>query len=257
MSQDKERFIFEAFKEMYNGPKGNAIHSDKPDYRIEIENKLIGIEITEAVISETELRKFKFQVSLTDEVLKLLEDKLPFTFSISIELKRDAYLPIKKKRIIIDEIVELCGRESKALLNLEIYRVNDFGAPINQYPSEVQVDLLNRGYRNLPEGINEISIHRYDSVGKSWNSEATAMMVPNFTIANLLPILKKKHRALKEYFKCDEHWLLIYGDDLPDSYYDNFEINEPVETLFDKVFFMQRGKHLSEITANKIQVRRS
>ena len=248
MSQHKERIIFEAFKEMYDVPKGNEIQCDKPDFRIETENKLIGIEITEAVISEEELRKFKFQVSLTDEVLKLLENKLPFTFSISIKPKKDAYLPIKKKRIIIEEIVELCCRECKALGNLEMYRVNNFDAPIKQYSLEVQEDLLCQGYRNLPDGINEISIHRFDINGKSWNSESTAMMVPNFTNDNLLPILKKKHKALKEYFKCDEQWLLIYGDGLPDSYYDNFEINEPVETLFDRIFFMQRGKHLSEIT---------
>lgn len=254
MSQDKERIIFNAFKEMYNVPKGNEIHCDKPDYRIETENKIIGIEITEAVISEKELRQFKFQVSLTDEVLKLLEDKLPFTFSISIEPKKDADLPVKKKRIIIEEILKLCCRECKTLQNLDIYRVNNFDEPINQYSLEVQEDLLKRGYRNLPEGINEISIHRFDVGGKSWNSESTAMMVPNFTVANLLPILKKKHKALKEYFRCDEQWLLIYGDGLPDSYYDNFDISEAVDTLFDRIFFMQRGKHLSEIITNKMQL---
>lgn len=251
MSQDKERIIFEAFKEMFNVPKGNEIHSDKPDYRIKSEKKLIGIEITEAVISEIELRKYKFQVSLTDEVLKLLEDKLPFTFCVSIEPKKDAYLPIKKKRIIIDEIVELCCRECKGLGNLEIYRVNNFDAPIKQYSLDVQEDLLRRGFRNLPEGISEISIHRFDKVGKSWNTESTSLMVPNFTIDKLLPILKKKHKALKEYFKCDEQWLLIYGNGLPDSYYDVTDINEKVETLFDKIFFMQMGKNLTEINTSK------
>lgn len=92
---------------MYDVPKGNEIYDDKPDYRIQTEGKLIGIEITEAVVSEAELSRYKFQVSLTDEVLEQLKDKLPFTFSIGIDTKKDAYLPLKKKRQVINEIVNV------------------------------------------------------------------------------------------------------------------------------------------------------
>lgn len=73
------------------------------------------------------------------------------------------------------------------------------------------------------------------------------MMVPNFTIDKLQPILDKIHKALKEYAKCDEQWLLIYGDDLPGSYYHNVEINETVHSDFDKIFFIQPSKKITEI----------
>ena len=250
MSKDKEPYIFEEFKNLYNLPDCDVIYDDGPDYRIQIPAKIIGIEITEAVISEKDLRVFRFKVALTNDVLKILRDRLPFTFSIDIDTKENCYLSPIKRQKAIKELVEICSDECVNLKNLDSYKVYDFGAPLKDYPFAIQSDLLAKGYRNLPEGISEISLCRFDNIGTSWNTESTAIMVPNFTIEKLQTILKKKHKALKKYIKCDEQWLVIFGDRLPESYYNEVDINEAVNSDFDKIFFIQPKKGLIEIKVN-------
>ncbi len=125
--------------------------------------------------------------------------------------------------------------------------MRDFGSPIENFPIDIQKQILGKGYRNLPEGILEISIGRYDGVGNSWNSESTAIVVPNFNLERLKQILKKKEMKLQDYTKCDEQWLIIWGSGLPDSYYNKVQINELVETEFDKIFFVRPGKDITEI----------
>lgn len=51
MSTKSEIYVFDYFKEAYQDfPEGEVIYQDKPDYLIKADTKLIGIEITEAVI---------------------------------------------------------------------------------------------------------------------------------------------------------------------------------------------------------------
>lgn len=252
MNKDKEPWVFDSFKNLYKAfPQGESIRQDKPDYILQTDNKLIGIEITEAVIDPLELERYRFQVLITDEVLNQLKDKLPFTFYITVDPKKDAVLPIKKRKKVVKELVDLCVRECMELKNLEHYRVHDFGGPIDSFPISVQKQILDSGNRNLPEDILEISIGRYDVVGKSWNGESTAMVVPDFTTEKLKQILVNKEEKLKDYAKCDEHWLLVWGSGLPQSYYSNVEIEEPLDTAFEKVFFIRPEKDLTEITTIK------
>ncbi len=254
MSAKNETYVFDYFKDNYQDfPKGEVIHQDKPDYLIKTDAKLIGVEITEAVIDPIELLKYKFQISITDDVLDQLKDKLPFTFNINVDLKKDADLPIQKKIKVVQEVIDLCSKECLNLGNLEYYNVHDFGTPIGSFPLDIQKQILANGYRNLPDGILEISIGRYDGVGNSWNNESAAMVVPNFNLEKLKPILEKKEMKLQDYNKCDEQWLLIWGSALPNSYYDKVEINEMVNTKFDKIFFVRPNKDLIEIKINKIK----
>lgn len=177
-----------------------------------------------------------------------LKDKLPFTFDITVHITKDADLTVKKRRKAIHELVELCFEDAYNLKNFQHYRVHDFGAPMDTFPIEIQEQILSNGYRNLPEGIKEVSIGRYDSVSNSWNSQSTAMMVPHFTSERLQNILNEKEKKLENYMTCDEHWLLIWGSGMPRSYYYYVEINEPIITKFDKVFFIRPQTDLTEIT---------
>jgi hypothetical protein len=243
--------VFNFFKDNYvDFPSGEIIYSDKPDYRIKTAEGLIGIEITEAVINPRDLEKYRFQISLTNDVLHQLQDKLPFTFSIVVKPKQDADLPVKKKRKVVEEVVNLCVKECMFLKEFEHYRVHDFGRTITDFPAEFQEKIFAEGYRNLPEGILEVSIGRYDNAGKSWNCETTGMVVPNFTLDRLRKILKRKESKLEGYTECKEQWLLIWGSGLPESYYDRIEIHETVDTVFDKIFFAQPSEKLTEIKTN-------
>jgi hypothetical protein len=248
MGTKSETFVFEYFKENYKDfPEGQVIYQDKPDYLIKTFTKLIGVEITEAVIDPKELSRYRLRVSITDDILDQLKDKLPFTFCIDVDLKKDVNLSLKKKREVISELIDLCCKECISLQNLEFYNVWDFGSPIENFPVDIQNQILAQGYRNLPDGILEISLGRYDDVGKSWNSASTAIVAPNFNFEKLKPILKKKEIKLRDYTKCDEHWLLIWGSGLPDSYYSKVQINYSVETEFNKIFFVRLGKDITEI----------
>lgn len=248
MGKDNESFVFSAFKDKYQSfPDGEIIYQDKPDYVVNSKDKKIGIELTEAIIDPVELERFQLEISITDQVLDKLKDKLPFTFDITIHINKDSDLTLKKRRKAIHDLVELCFKDAYSLTNLQHYSVHDFGAPIDTYPQEIQKQILASGYRNLPEGIKEVSIVRYDSVGKSWNSQSTAMMVPHFTSERLKKILIEKEKKLENYMACDEHWLLIWGSGMPRSYYYNVEITEPIYTRFDKVFFIRPQTDLTEI----------
>ncbi len=102
MGTKSETYVFDYFKETYQDfPEDEVIYQDKPDYLVKAETKLIGIEITEAVIDPIELSKYKFQVSITDDILDQLKDKLPFTFCIGVDPKKDADLPLKKKKKLL------------------------------------------------------------------------------------------------------------------------------------------------------------
>lgn len=251
MSNDNESFIFKSFIDKYHSfPDGEIIHQDKPDYIVKSNDKVIGIEITEAIIDPVELKRYQLEISITDQVLDKLKDKLPFTFEITVHIIKDADLTFKKRRKAIDELVELCFKDAYNLRNLQYYRVHDFGASIDTFPIEIQKEILSNGYGNLPEGIKEVSIGRYDSVSTSWNSQSTAMMVPHFTSERLQRILNEKEKKLENYMTCDEHWLLIWGSGMPRSYYYNVEIKEPINTKFDKVFFIRPQTDLTEITVN-------
>jgi len=179
--------------------------------------------------------------------LDILKEKLPFTFDITINITQNADLTLKKRRKAIHELVEICFENAYNLRNLQHCRIKDFDAPITTFPIEIQEQILANGYRNLPEGIKEVSIGRYDSVSKSWNSQSTAMMVPHFTNERLQRILNEKEKKLENYMTCDEHWLLIWGSNMPRSYYYNVEIEEPIKTKFNKVFFIRPQTDLTEI----------
>ncbi|MHA8061395.1 hypothetical protein PQG22_08980 [Aquirufa beregesia] len=244
----RELYILNFFKDKYvDFPSGKIEESERPDFIVNGENRLIGIEITEAIISPTELEKYKFQISITNDVLYELKDKLPFKFDIDIILKNNITISSKKKSKIISEIIELCLNECSNMKDLEIFQVQDFGANINTLPENYLKSIISKGYRNLPYGIHKISIGRCDSAKESWNNESYGMVLPNFTLEKLNRILLEKEKKLMDYAPCNEHWLLIWASRTPQSYYDKVEISDKVESKFDKIFFVQASKGIVEI----------
>lgn len=207
-------------------------------------DKIVGIEITEAVISENEVAKDAFKNELTDLVLADLKSILPFPFDLTI--KPNHKIPIKQaqKRKIIDELVKICSTEAAKLKNFEIMHLDNFDTDIKSYPLHIQEMIYHKGYRNLPKGVKLIKLGRWDSAGKSWNPNTGGRVVPDFTWEKLSPILKVKEDKLKKYQKCDEYWLIIWESGGLHSYYDKIDIFQIPSTGFNKVFLARTYRNM-------------
>lgn len=235
-----EKFVFEQFKDLYIGmPDGTYQYADPPwtDVVWTMSSKrIIGIEITEAVISENELARDAFKNELTDLVLTNLEPTLPFPFDLAIKPNKEIPIKQAQKQEIVQELVKICSLEAARLKNFETMQLEDFGADIKNYPLHIQKMIHLEGYRNLPRGIKSIRLGRWDFVGKSWNSQKGGGVVPDFTQEQLHSILQVKENKLKKYQKCDEYWLIIWESGGLHSYYDKINIFQTPFTKFDKVF---------------------
>jgi hypothetical protein len=245
--KENEKFIFDKFKELFDIPDGDYIHAEPPLPDIvwtTSNNKTIGIEITEAVISQDEFQKDAFKNGLTDLALEKLRDKLPFTFDITIRPYQDRAIGQSQRNSIIDQVVQICLKEAYDLQDAEILTLEDFGSEINTYPSEIQQMILANGFRNLPYGIKSIKIGRWDAAGESWNPHFAGLTVPNFTIEKLRSILDTKEPKLGKYASCNEYWLLIWESGGRHSYYDDISIEEPLNTKFDRVFLARTYRNM-------------
>ncbi|MEO1051983.1 MAG: hypothetical protein AAFX87_15230, partial [Bacteroidota bacterium] len=79
---ETERWIFDVFNEIYSKfPETTFLHGDKPDFRVELNNKSIGIEVTqlfqdlnpESKIGSKLRRGESMYSKVSDKVLKKLD----------------------------------------------------------------------------------------------------------------------------------------------------------------------------------------
>lgn len=214
-----------------------TFHCARPDIVwTTADNKKIGVEITEAVISQLEFQKNSFKDEITDCVLEKLRDQLPFNFDITVKPYLDRKISQCQKNNSIGQIVKILLAEAINLKDNEILNLYDFGSDIDIYPPDIKRMILLYGYRNLPDGIKSIKIGRWDSAGESWNPKLGAIWVPDLTLDTLSEIIKKKETKLEKYAVCDEYWLVIWESGGRNSYYKNISAFDPPNTKFQKVF---------------------
>lgn len=242
MTKHEEKYLFQKFQEHYKSmPAGIAFFDDKPDVTFSTLNgELIGIELTECIYDEGLMKKSEYQIKFNEKVIKKLEDKMPFKFSLDIDL--DLTKPIKQNQLdsIINGIIEICIREFGELNQHESKRIEQLDVDWDEAPPDIQQHFLNHGYRKLPKGISRIQMSRYDFLEKSNHPESKGGVVPDFTDDSLSSILMKKNKALMNYKICDQHWLVIgEGADFY-SYVKNVRIEQKFETKFDKIFMYRR-----------------
>src|SRR5699024_8448256 len=110
-----------------------------------------------------------------------------------------------------------------------------------RFPREFSsLDFDNIG--QLPKYIKNINLFYYPSLQESFFSHTAYGVLPNLTLRHLQIILDKKHKALRKYKQCDEHWLLIEeGTFLSDSF--GRILVEEFNTDFHRVFLYRHAKN--------------
>lgn len=227
MDQLQEKYILKALKELYtNFPNGKIIHDDCPDFIIDVDNKTIGIEITQIFIDShldtglNEKRKESLRCKLGDGLCEKLESIVPFKFLLSIDYSLKDFSNNK-----ISPIISVCA---------------DYLRQLN-FSSEnvVSIDIDNFG--QLPEEIDSLNLFKFPSLSKSSYVETAGGCVPNLTNQYLQIALDKKNAALKKYKFCDEYWLLIEEGTYHSDSFDAIELGE-IHTDFEKVSLYRHSR---------------
>lgn len=245
MTKREEKLVLDKFKELYcDLPQGEFSHVDSPDFiLVTLDRRKIGIELTQAVHSKSAKRQSSSQIELTDLALKELVSQLPYHFSLSIKLIPGKGVPKPKRKQIVSATVAFCVNEFLDLQNRSFSRVEHVNVDLDSILPEVRNLMLNKGYRNLPEGIASISLLRYDEHGSSFNSASEAAFIPFFTFERLQERLSDKERKLPKYKPCDAYWLIIWQGAGITGYFKEVEFENPIQSKFDKVFLIRDFKH--------------
>lgn len=243
MKWEDEEFVMKRFQEMCKGfPEGNLEHASPPwpDFVLSIATgKKIGIELTQAVHSDEDKRISATKNTFTDLVLTKLMPLLPFHFSISVKPFPNVGVNKAEKNKIAMEVAMFCVKEFSSLQNQEYARVEHVELDLSTAESTIRNHLYNMGLRNLPKGIQSISITRYDEHGESFNSQSEASTIPFFTKEKLLERLEDKESKLKYYNPCDEYWLIIWQGGGITGYFKEIKFETPLQSNFDKVFILR------------------
>lgn len=227
MTQSEEDYYFNAFKDLYcKLPIGEYIRCEQPDYIIKTADKVIGVEITQVFTDNyidknnnkkrTEVLRRMLGQRLCERMAKIV----PYNFVLSIDFSSKIFSQSE-----IDKIVRNCIRYLTGIPFVKNHR---------------PIDVFNFG--DLPNEIDKMNIFYYPSLKKPFFSETDSGILPDLSPQHLQVVLDKKHKALKKYRQCDEHWLLLIVLEtyLSDSFGD---ISIPqFETEFQRVFLYRYAK---------------
>ena len=226
MTRSHEEYVFKAFKELYHDfPVGEYIRDEQPDFVIKTGNKLIGVEITQVFIdnylntSLNKKRKENLHKLFGENLCKKLSLIIPYKFVLSIDFSKEKDFSTNQ----IDCITLACDKYFRSF----------------HYTAE-STSLIIENSGQLPEEIGIIELYKFPSLRKSFYSESAAGIIPDLTMQHLNVILNKKDKALKNYRRCDEHWLLIEeGTFIADSFGD--VLIDKFSTDFHKVFLYRHS----------------
>jgi hypothetical protein len=246
MNTAAEIWIINRFKESFRSfPDGDLTKTNPPAPDFVLTRRAgetIGIELTEALHSEQARQVSNDTYNFTNLVLEELQNRLPFTFAIDIDLNPAKPIAKSKRGNAAKEVVKECVAEFSDLRPNEDKEIEHIEMDLSQVADD-RPDILQmmhrRGLRNLPAGVQRIKIVRVDGIKQSWNWRGEGGVVPDFKIDDLLPILEKKHRSLKSYSFCDEFWLVITEGNYFTGSFNEILITTPIESFFDKVFLLR------------------
>jgi len=229
--QDKhskwEKEVFSGFLNVYKRQYGIAlagevIFGDAPDIQLKIDQKKIGIEITQGFPDSMEQKGSDLKstdISQRDfgyYLYETLKGTIGFDdFELDIEFSR----------------IQLIKRQYQALAQQCLHELQRSGA-LARLKSGEPVNVENLG--QLPDQIDQLNFTT-PSLLKGYVHSGGRALSP-FSDKELTPILIKKHAKLKEYKSCDEYWLLIHiNSSMPDAFR-NTDIRLPIQTLFTSVY---------------------
>jgi hypothetical protein len=233
--KDRERWIMNLFIDNYKKGMITLVREQEaPDFIVSLDDKKIGIELTE-VFQDSHLGISKLKQSssegssFTEDLIALMQPYIPFTFSIGIHFNKN--VPIKKstKKEILKNLEEICV---PAMINLQDHE---------------HLELENY-YHNLPNQIDDIHIYRFDGMGESIDFRPEGGSVATLTISHVKTVLENKENKLSSYTNCDEQWLLIREGNYYSGSFSDVEVDLPIKSQFDKVFlFRTRTNEILEL----------
>lgn len=224
--KENERWILNLFIENYKKDEITVLREqESPDFIISINDRVIGLELTEIFQdSHTGNSKLKQNSSdggsFTEELIYLIQPNIPFNFSIGITFNQNFPIGKSKKPVILKALAEICL--------LKMINLNDY-EHLN----------LENYYNSLPIEINNIYISRIDAMDRSIDSRPEGGPVSRLTINHLNSILRSKESKLPLYSKCNEYWLLIREGNYYSGSFSEIEIDLPIESHFNKIFLLR------------------
>ena len=224
--KDRERWILDIFIDNYKDGRLTLLHEqESPDFIIGLDQKTIGVELTE-VFQDSHLGTSRLKQnssdgsSFTEELIALLQPDIPFKFSIGINFNRRQTVKKSKKQEILDKLKFICLPK--------IIRLND----------HEHLELENY-WDSLPDEIDDIHVYRFDGMDESIDSRPEGGSVSKLTIKHLEKILLSKEEKLSYYSPCDEQWLVIREGKYYSGSFSDVEIDLPIKSMFDRVFLFR------------------
>lgn len=225
MTLNEEKYILDRFKTCYHSfPEGEINKSEKPDFIIKSNKKVIGIEITE-IFQDSHEGHSKYQQRSSDrhdfsnKIILELQKFVDFTFHISIDFNDFYHLKKSKEK-------ELLTKTFKATVSHLIRLKN-------------KQEFLIQDYKRLPEEIDSVRIGRYDGLDASFDEKPDGGVVSDMTEIHINSIISKKEEKLKHYKDCHEHWLLIKEGNYYAGTFSDIKIESPIISNFNKVFLFR------------------
>jgi len=232
---------------------------ERPDFRLRIGDKIIGVEIT---LAQRPIADSKFSA----HEIEAAQNK----FARDLEQSIHPALPILVHLPFNDEIA-VTPREAKDALSTIVDKIDKLTQNMQLRSGSMLVrsadDLLHYPdaeiLAEIPNFLQNIQIW---NEGQNFSAVMSSRggIIGHFSEAHLLPILEKKHNSLKSYRTCSEQWLVIVSGSIPPiilpkerpslllaSAATNFadaEIARPIQSDFDRVYFFRSPTHAVDLT---------
>lgn len=222
--------------------------SERPDFLVEVESSLVGIEVTEAA------RKSPLNKSSAHEIAasvmkyaRNLLDNLPSEVDVQVVLNINDGVVVEKqdfesaKAFFVPLIEEFSSAAMAGDVRTLVRSPNDFRRGDEELCPELPYFLS--GFQLVAE-----------TPGHSIVTGGVGFSPTPFTQEDLARILAHKHKALEGYRTCDEQWLVIVSGDVPPLFVEHAippdillprnvskfldpEFSLPIKSDFDKVYF--------------------
>ena len=230
----------------------NLYSTERPDFLMVVGGRSIGVEIT---MVERNLPGTRFSAKQIEQahrefaegLLGRVKPKLP----LEIGLIFNDEIPVDKATVAeaLDVIVPEIDRVSEHMAHHSVERLVRDQGDLRGFPKQ-SLHVCNE----IPDFLQHIQRlndgHAFTCVCGSRSG-----ILSDFTDQDLAPILQRKHKALKGYGRCDEHWLVIVAGTLPPIYmpdeptrilipttasaFGGLAVTEPVQSDFDRVYWFK------------------
>ena len=225
--KELELFALEFFKEHYEGfPDGELIQDESPDFVINDNGNIIGIEIAEVYqdshidagseLKRQEVSENRFEKRLLNAIEKYTQKNI----ILSVDFSSHHSFSVNQ----IDGLVYQCTPHV-----LEFILNHDEGwTRIVNHPSMRRFP--------LPKEIDSIYIQLLSPDIPSFNAQSQGGTVSNLEYIHIEQTLLKHEKAMDKYKICNEYWLVIREGNYYAGSFNNVVIETPISSKFDKVF---------------------